>query len=128
MKRTIVIIIAAIISMMSFSSCSTMLPERFEAFSEGVADNGENYNLRKWERKNEKFKDMCAEYKENFTLYSSSERRKIDNAIVKYVKAAAKTGAITITDAVSEVIEQIQGIVEEAKELWTELGFKRKSK
>lgn len=128
MKRTIVIIIAAIIGMMSLSSCSTMLPERFESFSESVENNAENYNLRKWERKNDKFKEMCAEYKENFTLYTLSDRRKIDNAIVKYVKAAAKTGAITITDTVSEVIEQIQGIVEDAKALWAELGFKKKNK
>lgn len=128
MKKTIVILIAAVIGLVSLSSCSTMLPERFESFSEGVENNAENYNLRKWERKNDKFKEMCAEYKENFTLYTLSDRRKIDNAIVKYVKAAAKTGAITITDTVSEVIEQIQGIVEDAKALWAELGFKKKSK
>lgn len=128
MKKTIVILIAAIIGMMSMSSCSTMLPSRFESFSQGVENNAENYNLRKWERKNEKFKDLCAEYKDNFTLYSASERRKIDNAIVKYVKAAAKTGAITITDTVGEVVNQLQNIVSDAKALWEELGFKKKNK
>lgn len=126
MKRTLIILFVAVISLMSLSSCSTMLPERFTSFSESVENNADNYNLRKWERKNDKFKEMCAEYKENFTLYSASERRKIDNAIVKYVKAAAKTGVITVTDTVSEVIEQIQSIVEDAKALWAELGFKKK--
>lgn len=128
MKRILVILLAAVICAMSLSSCSTMLPSRFESFSETVEKNADNYNLRKWERKNDKFKEMCAEYKDNFTLYSASDRRKIDNSIVKYVKTAAKTGAITITDTVSEVIEQIQGIVEDAKALWEELGFKKKNK
>lgn len=127
MRRTITILIAALIGVMSLSSCSTMLPSRFEAFSEGVENNAENYNLRKWERKNDKFKDLCAEYKENFTLYSVSDRRKIDNAIVKYIKAAGKTGVITVTDAVSEVMEQIQSIAKDAKSLWEELGFKKKT-
>ena len=128
MKRTIIILFAAVIGMMSLSSCSSMLPSRFETFSENVENNGENYNLRKWEKKNDKFKDMCAEYKNNFALYSATDRRKINNSIVKYVKAAARTGAITVTDAVSEVIDQVKGISEDAKALWEELGFKKKSK
>lgn len=114
--------------MMSMSSCSTMLPSRFETFSQNVENNGENYNLRKWEKKNDKFKGLCAEYKDNFALYSAADRRKIDNSIVKYVKAAAKTGAITVTDAVSEVIDQVKGIGEDARALWEELGFKKKNK
>lgn len=128
MKRIIITIIAAVIGMMALSSCSTMLPSRFESFSNNVENNCEDYNLRQWERKNDKFKEMCAEYKENFSLYSISDRRKIDNSIVKYLKSAAKTGAITVTDAVSEVIEQIKGICEDAKALWEELGFKKKDK
>lgn len=128
MKKAIAILIAAILGMMSMSSCSTMLPSRFESFSQGVENNSDNYNLRKWERKNDKFKELCTEYKDNFTLYTASERRKIDNSIVKYVKTAAKSGAVTITDTVSEVIDQIQSIVEDAKSLWEELGFKKKTK
>lgn len=128
MKRTIIILIAAVTGLMSMSSCSTMLPSRFETFSQNVENNGENYNLRKWEKKNDKFKGLCAEYKENFALYSAADRRKIDNSIVKYVKAAAKTGAITVTDAVSEVIDQVKGIGEDARALWEELGFKKKNK
>ena len=128
MKRTIIILIAAVTGMMSMSSCSTMLPSRFETFSQNVENNGENYNLRKWEKKNDKFKGLCAEYKDNFALYSAADRRKIDNSIVKYVKAAAKTGAITVTDAVSEVIDQVKGIGEDARALWEELGFKKKNK
>lgn len=128
MKRTIIILIAAVTGLMSMSSCSTMLPSRFETFSQNVEDNGENYNLRKWEKKNDKFKGLCAEYKDNFALYSAADRRKIDNSIVKYVKAAAKTGAITVTDAVSEVIDQVKGIGEDARALWEELGFKKKNK
>lgn len=128
MKRTIIILIAAVTGLMSMSSCSTMLPSRFETFSQNVENNGENYNLRKWEKKNDKFKGLCAEYKDNFALYSAADRRKIDNSIVKYVKAAAKTGAITVTDAVSEVIDQVKGIGEDARALWEELGFKKKNK
>lgn len=128
MKKSIVILIAAILGMMSLSSCSTMLPSRFESFSQGVENNADNYSLRKWEKKSEKFKELCAEYKENFTTYTAAERRKIDNSIVRYVKTAAKSGAVTITDAVGEVIDQIQNVVEDAKSLWAELGFKKKTK
>lgn len=126
MKRILIIIVAAMVGIMSLSSCATMLPSRFEAFSEGVENNAENYNLRKWERKNEKFERLCAEYRDNYSLYTLAERRKIDNSIVKYVKTAARSGVVTITNAVSGVIEQFQSIVSDAKALWEELGFKKK--
>lgn len=112
--------------MMSLSSCATMLPSRFDTFANNVETNSDNYNLRKWERKNAKFLNLCEQYKDNFALYSGPQRRKIHNSIATYVKTAAKSGVITVTDTVSEVTESIGNLVDEAKALFEELGLRKK--
>lgn len=127
MKRTAIFFIALVVCMMSLSSCATMLPQRFETFSNNVENNSENYNLRKWERKNAKFLSLCEQYKDNFALYSGPQRRKIHSSMATYVKSAAKSGAVTITDALSDITEQIGGLVEDAKALFEEIGLKKKS-
>lgn len=91
-----------------------------------MENNSENYNLRKWERKNAKFLSLCEQYKNNFALYSGPQRRKIHSSMATYVKSAAKSGAITVNDAISEITEGIGNMVEEAKVLFEELGLKKK--
>ena len=127
MKRTCILLLTAVIGIMSLSSCATMLPTRFETFANNVENNSENYNLRKWERKNQKFLNMCEQYKDNFSLYSGPQRRKIHNSMATYAKSAAKSGVITVTDVVSDITEQIGGLVEDARTIFEELGLKKKA-
>lgn len=127
MKRTGLLLLTAVICIMSLSSCATTLPTRFDAFATGVENNSENYSLRKWERKNAKFINLCEQYKDNFTLYSGPQRRKINNSIATYAKSAAKSGVVTVTDVVSEITDQISNIVDGAKALFEELGLKKKA-
>lgn len=126
MKRSALKILCIMFAVMCLSSCATMLPSRFESFSSNVENNSDNYNLRKWERKNKKFLNLCEQYKDNFTLYSGPQRRNINNSIATYVKSAAKSGVITVTDALSDIAGQLSGLVEEAKGLFEELGLKKK--
>lgn len=123
----ILLLATAVVCMMGLSSCATMLPQRFDTFATNVENNSENYNLRKWERKNAKFLTLCDQYKDNFALYSGPQRRKIHNSMATYVKSAAKSGVITVTDTVSEIAEQVGNMVEEAKVLFEELGLKKKT-
>ena len=127
MKRTCILLLTAVIGIMSLSSCATMLPTRFETFANNVENNSDNYNLRKWERKNHKFLNMCEQYKDNFSLYSGPQRRKIHNSMATYAKSAAKSGVITVTDVVSDITEQIGGLVEDARAIFEELGLKKKA-
>ena len=124
MKRLLRFILIATISVLSLSSCASMLPARFDSLANNVERNGENYTLRKWEKKNAKFKSLCAEYKDNFSKYTRTERRRIHGDIMTYAKTAAKTGAITVTDMVSEVAEEITEMVQEAKEFLDSLKKK----
>lgn len=126
MKRITIILLTSVICMMSLSSCATMLPSRFEAFSDGVENHADNYNLRKWEKKNAKFMDLCDEYKDNFTMYSPSQRRKINSSISKYVKTAAKSGVTTATDLINDAVESVSNMLDDAKALFEELGRKKK--
>lgn len=126
MRRIALLFITLVVCMMSLSSCATMLPSRFDTFATNVENNSENYNLRKWERKNAKFLSLCEQYKNNFALYSGPQRRKIHSSMATYVKSAAKSGVITVNDAISEITEGIGNMVEDAKVLFEELGLKKK--
>lgn len=126
MKRTVLLLLIAVIGIMSLSSCATTLPTRFDSFASSVESNSDNYSLRKWERKNAKFISLCEQYKDNFTLYSGPQRRKINNSIATYVKSAAKSGVVTVTDAVTGLADQISNLMDGAKALFEELGLKKK--
>ncbi|MDO5443228.1 MAG: hypothetical protein Q4G10_06110, partial [Bacteroidia bacterium] len=63
---------------------------------------------------------------DNFTLYSGTQRRKINNSIASYVKTAAKSGVVTVTDAITGLTDQISNLVDGAKALFEELGLKKK--
>ena len=124
MKRTLILILTVVIAALSLSSCSTMLPARFETFANSVENNSDSYTLRKWERKNDKFKSLCNEYKSNFTRYSAADRRKIHSAMATYVKAASKSGIVTVTDAVSDIAGEVSSLIDEAKTFFSNLGLK----
>lgn len=126
MKRTARLIVIALISVLSLSSCASMLPARFDSLATNVERNSDNYTLRKWEKKNAKFKSLCGEYKENFPRYTRSERSRIHNSMATYVKTAAKSGVVTVADMVSEVSTQITEMVEDAKVLFESLGLTKK--
>lgn len=126
MKRIIILLLTAVIGALSLSSCSTMLPSRFETFSSNVENNGDNYTLRKWERKNQKFGKLCGEYKSNFLRYSANDRHRINSSVASYVKSAAKSGVTTVTDAVTEITGQFNDLVDEARELLENLGLGKK--
>lgn len=123
MKRNIRLIIVAIITMMSLSSCASMLPARFDALATNVERHGDNYTIHQWERKNDKFKALCHEYKEHFTEYTRSERSRIHNSMATYVKSAAKSGVVTVADTVTEIANQISELFEDAKAFFQSLGF-----
>lgn len=126
MKKIARLLLIAIVAMLSFSSCASMLPARFDSLATNVEKHGDNYTLRQWERKNDKFKGLCQEYKENFPKYTRTQRSRIHNSMATYVKSAAKTGAITVADAVSEISNQITEMVEDAKVLFESLGLGKK--
>lgn len=126
MKESGLKLLIIMVAVMSLSSCATMLPSRFESFASNVENNSDNYNLRKWERKNHKFINLCEQYKDNFALYSGPQRRKIHSSMATYVKSAAKSGVITVTDALGDITGQISDLVDEAKVLFEELGLKKK--
>ena len=126
MKRFIILLLTAVIGALSLSSCATMLPSRFETFSSNVENNSDNYTLRKWERKNQKFGRLCGEYKDNFVRYSASDRHRINSSMASYVKSAAKSGVTTVTDAVTELTGQFNDLINEAKELFDNLGIGKK--
>jgi len=118
----------AIVVAMSLSSCAASLPTRFEMFASNVEKHADNYSPKTWERKNEKFKSLCNEYKENYKQYSTNERRSIHNSMATYVKAAGRSGINTIIDVVSDLTTQISTFVEDAKAFFEGLGLGRKGK
>lgn len=118
----------AIITIMSLSSCASTLPQRFDMFSTNVERHADHYSPKTWERKNEKFKSLCNEYKENYKIYSSADRRSIHSSMATYVKAAGKSGINAVIDAVSDMTYQISTLVEDAKAFFEGLGFGKKNK
>lgn len=126
MRRKLTLIICAVLSAIALSSCAPSLPARFDTFATNVEKRSDSYSLKTWERKNEKFKKLCDEYKQNYKSYSSAERRSIHNSMATYAKTAAKSGVIAIGDAVEEIAEQISSMIEDAKSLFESLGLGKK--
>lgn len=124
MKKFIILLIAVF----TLSSCATMLPARFETFSNNVEKHADNYTIRKWQRKNDRFKSMCYEYKANYVRYTRAQRRKINESMVSYAKSAARAGVLNVADTVSEITESIGSIVEDAKALFEEIGIGKNRK
>jgi len=114
----------AIIAVSALSSCASTLPARFDSFATNVERRADNYSLKDWERKNDKFQNLCAEYKENYKMYTTSEKRRIYESMATYVKAAGKSGVIAVSDTVSAITEQITSFISDAKEFLETLGIK----
>ncbi|MCQ2147734.1 MAG: hypothetical protein MJZ16_09490 [Bacteroidales bacterium] len=124
MRRIITLLLTAIIAVSALSSCASTLPARFDSFATTVERRADNYSLKDWQRKNDKFKDLCAEYKDNHRMYTTSEKRRIYESMATYVKAAGKSGVIAVTDTVSAIGEQITSFIADAKEFFESLGIR----
>ena len=82
----------------------------------------ESYSPDDWTKANEKFSKLFSEYKDNRSELNSEDKKAINSAILRYAKAAAKSGLSEVKSYVDELLIQIPTIIEDAKTLLKDLG------
>lgn len=82
---------------------------RFESLVSYVEMNYEEFSEDDWIGMNERFKELWSEYQGNKHSYNSSEKKKINSVITRYLKVV--------------VMSKVPGLVEWARSLIMDLGF-----
>ena len=103
-------------------SCTSTLSRRFDSFVSSVEKHCESYSPEDWAKANEKFSKLFSEYKDNRSELNSEDKKAINSAILRYAKAAAKSGLSEVKSYVDELLIQIPTIIEDAKTLLKDLG------
>ena len=67
--------------------------------------------------------NLVNEYKENADSYNKEQKKQMNAAIGRYVKAVAKSGVDEVVSAVNSIAGQIPSIVESAKGILKDLGI-----
>lgn len=104
------------------SSCKETLPRRFESFVSSVEKRSDSFSEEDWAKANEKFKKLFNEYKENKSTYSSTEKKAINAAIVRYAKIVVKYKVSGVSDILAWISGQVPALAEGAGALLLELG------
>ncbi len=123
MKRIILTLLAAVVAMACMTSCKSTLPRRFDSFVNSVEKHADSYSPEDWTKANEKFEKLFNEYKENADSYNKEQKKQMNAAIGRYVKAVAKSGVDEVVSAVNSIAGQIPSIVESAKGILKDLGL-----
>lgn len=127
MKKTVLLLVVALISAALFTSCKNTLPSRFESFVSSVENHSASYSPEDWTKANDRFNKLFQEYKDNRSSLNSEQKRRINSAIVRYSKEVAKSGIRDVKSALEDILEQLPSLIDEAKsflkELGTELGI-----
>lgn len=127
MKKTVLLLVVALLSAALFTSCKNTLPSRFESFVSSVENHSASYSPEDWTKANDRFNKLFQEYKDNRSSLYSEQKRRINSAIVRYSKEVAKSGIRDVKSALEDILEQLPSLIDEAKsflkELGTELGI-----
>ena len=107
MKRIILTLLAAVVAMACMTSCKSTLPRRFDSFVNSVEKHADSYSPEDWTKANEKFEKLFNEYKENADSYNKEQKKQMNAAIGRYVKAVAKSGVDEVVSAVNSIAGQI---------------------
>ncbi|MBQ8071902.1 MAG: hypothetical protein IJ202_13790 [Bacteroidales bacterium] len=122
MRRSLVILCLMLLGAALVVSCTSTLSRRFDSFVSSVEKHCESYSPDDWTKANEKFSKLFSEYKDNRSELNSEDKKAINSAILRYAKAAAKSGLSEVKSYVDELLIQIPTIIEDAKTLLKDLG------
>ena len=122
MRRSLVILCLMLLGVALVVSCTSTLSRRFDSFVSSVEKHCESYSPEDWTKANEKFSKLFSEYKDNRSELNSEDKKAINSAILRYAKAAAKSGLSEVKSYVDELLIQIPTIIEDAKTLLKDLG------
>ncbi|MBR6417158.1 MAG: hypothetical protein IKS22_13840 [Bacteroidales bacterium] len=123
MRRSLVVLCLMLLGVALVVSCTSTLSRRFDSFVSSVEKHCESYSPEDWTKANEKFSKLFSEYKDNRSELNSEDKKAINSAILRYAKAAAKSGLSEVKSYVDELLIQIPTIIEDAKTLLRDLGF-----
>ena len=122
MRRSLVVLCLMLLGVALVVSCTSTLSRRFDSFVSSVEKHCESYSPEDWTKANEKFSKLFSEYKDNRSELNSEDKKAINSAILRYAKAAAKSGLSEVKSYVDELLIQIPTIIEDAKPLLKDLG------
>ncbi len=122
MRRSLVVLCLMLLGVALVVSCTSTLSRRFDSFVSSVEKHCESYSPEDWTKANEKFSKLFSEYKDNRSELNSEDKKAINSAILRYAKAAAKSGLSEVKSYVDELLIQIPTIIEDAKTLLKDLG------
>ena len=122
MKKCILLIVTLIVAAIAVPSCKSTLPLRFDAFVSSVEKHYESYSEEDWDKVEDKFEKLFDEYEQNRSSYSTDEKKKINDALVRYASVLAKSGIGDVMDAFDEIASQVPGLIEDAKSFFEDLG------
>ena len=123
MRRSLVVLCLMLLGVALVVSCTSTLSRRFDSFVSSVEKHCESYSPEDWTKANEKFSKLFSEYNDNRSELNSEDKKAINSAILRYAKAAAKSGLSEVKSYVDELLIQIPTIIEDAKTLLRDLGF-----
>lgn len=92
-------------------------------FVSSVEKHASSYSQDDWAKANEEFQKLFDEYTENRASYGAEEKKRINSAIARYAKVAAKSGIDEIANSMVEIAVQIPSLLEEAKSFLQGLGL-----
>lgn len=123
MKRILLLLLAATVALASVTSCKSNLPRRFDSFVSSVEKHADSYSPEDWSKANEKFEKLFNQYKENVDSYNQEQKKQINAAIGRYVKAVAKSGLNDVISAVNGLAGEVPSLIEGAKGVLKDLGL-----
>lgn len=123
MKRIVLLLMAAAVALACVTSCKSTLPRRFDSFVNSVEKHADSYSPEDWNKANQKFEKLFNEYKENADSYNKEQKKQMNAAIGRYVKAVAKSGLNDVIDTVNGLAGQVPSLIEGAKSILKDLGL-----
>lgn len=112
MKKIIVWSLVSLFAL-TFVSCKSTLPERFDSFVASVEQGAENYSKEEWARADTTFAHLRKEYDKKKESLDTEQKHQIEAAIGKYNGLRAKGGLKGIfdglMDGVNTLIDGVKG-------------------
>ena len=105
-----------------FASCTQSLPKRMDAFVANVEKNADTYTEEDWDQANEKFEELCEEYKENKGSLTGDEVKQVRDAISRYTSTVVKSGVRSVKDAIEEIGNELPGLFEDLGSIFKGIG------
>ena len=111
--KKILILLGLILLM---TACTGTLPGRFTRLADKVEAKGKDMSKEQWDKCNEKFEALIEEYSDNYDSFDRDQKKKINKAIARYSRAALMSGVSGAADAVSDILEEVPGALNDVLE------------